>query len=188
MELNQTLKVKVNGLENNIKALLEDAMHFLKSRTNELGIDDLERPEQLITYASDISNKHKELRLKVASLEKEIEDYDQENDKISSILTNIQRSEHQPVSHAGDSIGDDTYSTLLARMSKQTRQQETGKRVHSSELLLTAVKPLSHSLWSPNVLLDKASSLSGLNVIATSNQSKRARRMRTILCTSFIVV
>jgi hypothetical protein len=115
MELNKTLKAKVNCLENNIKALLEDAIYLLKLRTNELGIEALERPVELISYASDISNKHKELRSKVASLEKEIADYDHENEKMNSILNNIQTS----------STNDNTYSTLLVNMSKQTQQQQS---------------------------------------------------------------
>ncbi|CAF3565408.1 unnamed protein product, partial [Rotaria sp. Silwood2] len=49
MELNKTLKMKVNCLENNIKALLDDAINLLKLRTNELGIEELERPVQLIS-------------------------------------------------------------------------------------------------------------------------------------------
>ncbi len=111
MELNQTLKAKVNCLENNIKALLEDAISLLKLRTNELGIEDLERPIQLISYASDISNKHKELRSKVASLEKEIADYDHENEKMNLILNNINDEK---------SIGNDnTYSKLLINISQQ---------------------------------------------------------------------
>jgi len=116
IELNKTLKAKVNCLENNIKALLEDAIYLLKLRTNELGIDELERPVQLINYASDISNKHKELRSKVASLEKEIAEYDNENEKINFILNNIQTS---------TTTNDNTYSTLLVNMSKQTTQQNS---------------------------------------------------------------
>ena len=114
MELNQTLKAKVNCLENNIKALLEDAISLLKLRTNELGIEDLERPIQLISYASDISTKHKELRSRVASLEKEIADYDHENEKINLILNNIHSNEDPKASG-----NDNTYSTLLVNMSKQ---------------------------------------------------------------------
>ncbi|CAF1498272.1 unnamed protein product, partial [Rotaria sordida] len=75
MELNKILKTKVNCLENNIKILLEDIINLLKLRTDGLGIEQLERPVQLITYANDISSKHKELRSKVATLEKEIAEY-----------------------------------------------------------------------------------------------------------------
>ena len=125
-ELNKTLKAKVNCLENNIKILLEDAIEHLKMRTNELGIEQLERPAQLITYANDISNKHKELRSKVASLEQEIAEYDHENEKLSYILTNIQSNGHR-------SPNDNTYSTLLANMSRQTQQQETGHSIAEPE-------------------------------------------------------
>ncbi|CAF1525482.1 unnamed protein product, partial [Rotaria sordida] len=45
-------------LENNIKILLEDIINLLKLRTDGLGIEQLERPVQLITYANDISSKH----------------------------------------------------------------------------------------------------------------------------------
>ena len=134
MELNKTLKAKVHCLENNIKTLLEDAIDLLKLRTNELGVEELERPAQLITYANDISNKHKELRSKVASLEKEIAEYDQENDKLSFILTNIQTNGHRSTSSSSSpplpsssglhSSNDNVYSTLLASMSRQTQQQE----------------------------------------------------------------
>ena len=114
MELNNTLKTKVHCLENNIKALLEDAIALLKLRTSELDMEDLERPIQLISYASDISTKHKELRSKVACLEKEIADYDRENDKINSVLNNIHSHSEQKASG-----NDNTYSTLLVNMSKQ---------------------------------------------------------------------
>jgi hypothetical protein len=127
MELNQTLKSKVNCLENNVKTLLEDTTHLLKLRTNELGIEELERPVQLITYANDISNKHKELRSKVVTLEKEIDEYDQENEKLNFILQSIQTNGHHS-STIMHSINDNTYSTLLANMSKQTQQQENNKQ------------------------------------------------------------
>jgi hypothetical protein len=122
MELNKTLKSKVHSLESNTKILLEDTISLLKLRTNELGIEQLERPEQLITYANDISNKHKELRSKVATLEKEIAEYDHENEKLNFILQSIQTNGHQ-------SLNDNTYSTLLANMSRQTQQQETSPDV-----------------------------------------------------------
>ena len=114
MELNKTLKARVHCLENNIKALLEDAISLLKIRTSELGIDELERPIQLISYASDISTKHKELRSKVATLEKEIADYDHENDKINLILNTLHKDGESKAS-----TNENTYSTLLANMSKQ---------------------------------------------------------------------
>ena len=120
MELNKTLKSKVNALENHMKILLEDTISLLKLRTNELGIEELERPAQLITYANDISNKHKELRSKVANLEKEISEYDYENEKLNFILQSIQTNGHPSIA-----MNDNTYSTLLANMSRQTQQQES---------------------------------------------------------------
>ena len=111
-ELNQTLKAKVNCLEKNIKTLLEDAICLLKSRTNELGIDELEKPIELISYANDISNKHKDLRCKIANLEKEIEDYNHDNEKMNLILNNFQTNEQM-------------YSKLLIDMSKQTERDMT---------------------------------------------------------------
>jgi hypothetical protein len=133
-ELNTTLKAKVHCLENNIKILLEDAIDSLKLRTNELGIEQLERPAQLITYANDISNKHKELRSKVASLEQEIAECDNENEKLNFILTNIRSNGYRsssspPTIH---STNDNTYSTLLANMSRQTQQQETSKSLQQT--------------------------------------------------------
>lgn len=119
MELNKTLKSKVNSLENHMKILLEDTISLFKLRTNELGIAELERPAQLITYANDISNKHKELRSKVVTLEKEISDYEYENEKLSYILQSIQTNGHPSTSN------DNTYSALLANMSRQTQQQES---------------------------------------------------------------
>ncbi|CAF1587359.1 unnamed protein product, partial [Adineta steineri] len=158
LELNQTLKTKVNCLENNIKALLDDAIDLLKLRTNELGIDELERPAQLITYANDISNKHKELRSKVASLEKEIADYDHENEKINSILNNIQTNGHQSTS-TKQLFNDNTYSTLLVNMSKQTEQQENKKQFKNNieQLIITPSKPnqLSCLPISPNFSVGK---------------------------------
>ncbi len=141
MELNKTLKAKVNCLENNIKSLLEDAIYLLKLRTNELGIEELERPVQLINYASDISNKHKELRSKVASLEKEIAEYDHENDKINFILNNIQTNGHQ--SSSSSSNNDNTYSKLLVNMSRQTQQQQSN------------ISQLNYLPISPNSSVDK---------------------------------
>ena len=88
-ELNQQMKTKVNCLENNVKTLLEDAIRLLRLRTQELGIEKLDQPEQLLTYANQISNKHKDLRIKIAVLEKEISDYDYENDQINTILSKI---------------------------------------------------------------------------------------------------
>ncbi len=119
MELNKTLKSKVNALENHMKILLEDTISLLKLRTNELGIEELERPVQLITYANDISNKHKELRSKVVNLEKEISEYDYENEKLNFILQSIQTN-----GHPSTTTTDNTYSTLLANMSRQTQQQQ----------------------------------------------------------------
>ncbi|CAF0952819.1 unnamed protein product [Rotaria sordida] len=130
MELNKILKTKVNSLENNIKILLEDTINLLKLRTNELGIEQLERPVQLITYANDISNKHKELRSKVATLEKEIAEYNYENEKLNLILESIPTNEHH-LSTLIHSINDNTYSTLLANMSRQTQQQESNKQSYS---------------------------------------------------------
>jgi hypothetical protein len=120
MELNKTLKSKVNSLENHMKILLEDTISLLKLRTNELGIEELERPVQLITYANDISNKHKELRSKVVNLEKEISEYDYENEKLNFILQSIQTNGNSSII-----TNDNTYSTLLANMSRQTQQQES---------------------------------------------------------------
>ena len=122
-ELNQSWKTKITCLENNIKVLLEDTIQLLKLRTEELGVDELERPEQLITYANGISNKHKELRLKVISLEKEIDDYDDENDQINSILSNLCSNPYPSSTVTGPSLHDTTYSTLLANMSKQTQHE-----------------------------------------------------------------
>ncbi|CAF4066783.1 unnamed protein product [Rotaria sordida] len=115
MELNKILKTKVNCLENNIKILLEDIINLLKLRTDGLGIEQLERPVQLITYANDISSKHKELRSKVATLEKEIAEYNYENEKLNLILQSIPTHEHH-LSTLIHSINDNTYSTLLANM------------------------------------------------------------------------
>ena len=129
-ELNKTLKTKVNCLENNVKTLLEDTINLLKLRTNELGIEQLERPVQLITYANDISNKHKELRSKVATLEKEIAEYDHENEKLNFILQSIQTNGHHSLTNI-HSTNDNTYSTLLASMSRQTQQQEFNKQSYT---------------------------------------------------------
>ncbi|CAF4226113.1 unnamed protein product [Rotaria socialis] len=128
MELNKMLKTKVNSLENSIKVLLEDTISLLKLRTNELGIEELERPVQLITYANDISSKHKELRSKVATLEKEIAEYNYENEKLNLILQSTNGSHLSTVTHA---VNDNTYSTLLATMSRQTQQQENIKQSYS---------------------------------------------------------
>jgi hypothetical protein len=158
MEINQTLKAKVNCLENNIKALLEDAIHLLKLRTTELGIEELERPVQLITYANDISNKHKELRSKVASLEKEIADYDHENDKINFILNNIQTNGHQSTTTTKQLLSDNTYSTLLVNMSKQTQQQENKKQFNNIEHFISSpvkTNQLAYSPISPNSSSEK---------------------------------
>ena len=130
-ELNQSWKTKITCLENNIKGLLEDTIQLLKLRTDELGVDQLERPEQLITYANGISNKHKELRLKVISLEKEIAEYDDENNQINTILINLRSNPYASSTVSGPSLHDTTYSTLLANMSKQT-QHETAHRSHPS--------------------------------------------------------
>ncbi|CAF4520001.1 unnamed protein product, partial [Rotaria magnacalcarata] len=80
------------------------------------GIEELERPVQLITYANDISNKHKELRSKVATLEKEIAEYNYENDKISFVLNNILTDGHQSTT-TEQLLNENIYSTLLANMS-----------------------------------------------------------------------
>ena len=134
MELNKALKAKVHCLETNIKILLDDAIQLLKLRTNELGIEELTEPAQLISYANDISNKHKELRSRVASLEKEIAEYDHDNDKLNFILANIQTNGHSSASSASDN----TYSILLANMSRQTQQQECSRQSETPEGL-TAV-------------------------------------------------
>ena len=129
MELNKALKAKVHCLETNIKILLDDAIQLLKLRTNELGIEELTEPAQLISYANDISNKHKELRSRVASLEKEIAEYDHDNDKLNFILANIQTNGHSSASSASDN----TYSILLANMSRQTQQQEFSRQSETLE-------------------------------------------------------
>ena len=129
MELNKALKAKVHCLETNIKILLDDAIQLLKLRTNELGIEELTEPAQLISYANDISNKHKELRSRVASLEKEIAEYDHDNDKLDFILANIQTNGHSSASSASDN----TYSILLANMSRQTQQQESSRQSETLE-------------------------------------------------------
>lgn len=134
MELNKTLKSKVNSLENHMKILLEDTINLLKLRTNELGIEELEQPVQLITYANDISNKHKELRTKIVTLEKEINEYDYENEKLNFILQSIQLNGHLTSSN------DNIYSTLLANMSRQTQQQENNKQTYSIESSSTEKK------------------------------------------------
>ncbi|CAF2372692.1 unnamed protein product [Rotaria sp. Silwood2] len=155
MELNKMLKTKVNCLENNIKILLEDTINLLKLRTNELGIEELERPVQLITYANDISNKHKELRSKVATLEKEIAEYNYENEKLNLILQSIPTNGHN-LSTIIHSVNDNTYSTLLANMSKQTQQQENNKQ--------------SYSPISPISLNDKDTSIISTEYSSYSNQ------------------
>jgi len=137
MELNKTLKSKVNSLENHMKILLDDTINLLKLRTNELGVEQLERPVQLITYANDISNKHKELRTKVAALEKEITEYDYENEKFNQILQSIQTNGHYFSAH------DNTYSTLLANMSRQTQQQETIHHHHQHQHQSNRIKDYS---------------------------------------------
>lgn len=153
IELNKALKLKVNCLENNIKILLEDAINLLKMRTNELGIEELERPEQLISYANDISNKHKELRSKVATLEKEIAEYNYENDKINFVLNNIRMNGHQIISinKSEQTMNDNIYSTLLVNMSKQTQQQETKQQSNHIEYLnRLPIKPNQISSLSMN--------------------------------------
>ncbi|CAF4113149.1 unnamed protein product, partial [Rotaria sordida] len=95
----------------------QDTINLLKLRTNGLGIEQLERPVQLITYANDISSEHKELRSKVATLEKEIAEYNYENEKLNLILQSIPTHEHH-LSTLIHSINDNTYSTLLANMSR----------------------------------------------------------------------
>ena len=136
MELNKALKAKVHCLETNIKILLDDAIQLLKLRTNELGIEELTQPAQLISYANDISSKHKELRSRVASLEREIGEYDHDNDKLSFILANIQTNGHSSASSANDN----TYSILLANMSRQTQQQEFSRQAETLDGL-TNVHP-----------------------------------------------
>lgn len=143
-ELNQSWKTKITCLENNIKGLLEDTIQLLKLRTEELGVDQLERPEQLITYANGISNKHKELRSKVISLEKEIAEYDDENNQINTILINLRSNPHASSTVSGPSLHDTTYSTLLANMSKQT-QHETTHRSHPSSAVSSSQDTMSSS-------------------------------------------
>ncbi|CAF3404572.1 unnamed protein product [Rotaria sp. Silwood1] len=155
MELNKILKTKVNCLENNIKILLEDTINLLKLRTNELGIEELERPVQLITYANDISNKHKELRSKVATLEKEIAEYNYENEKLNLILQSIPTNGHH-LSTIIHSVNDNTYSTLLANMSRQTQQQENNKQSYSP------ISPMSSN--------DKDTSLTSTEYSSYTNQ------------------
>ncbi|CAF1208487.1 unnamed protein product [Rotaria sordida] len=129
MKLNTYLKC----LENNIKILLEDIINLLKLRTDGLGIEQLERPVQLITYANDISSKHKELRSKVATLEKEIAEYNYDNEKLNLILQSIPTHEHH-LSTLIHSINDNTYSTFLAKMSRQTQQHENNKQSYSNQI------------------------------------------------------
>ena len=112
MELNKILKSKVHCLEYNIKTLLEEAIHLLKVHTNELGIENLERPIQLITYANDISNKHKDLRSKIVLLENEIGEYNYENEKMNRILNSVQSNGNQLLS-IEHSLNNNQYSTLL---------------------------------------------------------------------------
>ena len=168
IELNKTLKAKINSLENNIKTLLEDAICLLKLHTNELGIEELERPAQLITYANDISNKHKELRSKVATLEREIVEYGHENDKINFILRKIQTNGHQS-SITERLLNDNKYSTLLANMSRQTQQQDIQQQLSNTEhcnILPAKTNQLSYIPISPNNINTKEF---GLNL--GSNQS-----------------
>ncbi|CAF0941917.1 unnamed protein product [Rotaria sp. Silwood1] len=162
MELNKTLKMKVNCLENNIKTLLEDAINLLKLRTHELGIEELERPVQLITYANDISNKHKELRTKVATLEKEIAEYNYENDKINFFLNNVLTNGHQSTTTTittEQSLNDNIYSTLLVNMSRQTQQQQQENKPQLNHIdylnkSLTKTNQLSCLPISPNTSID----------------------------------
>jgi hypothetical protein len=165
MELNKTLKAKVNCLENNIKALLEDAIYLLKLRTNELGIEELERPVQLINYASDISNKHKELRTKVASLEKEIAQYDHENEKMNFILNNIPTN-----GNAKQLFNDNVYSTLLVNMSKQTEEQENTKQ---QSIISPTYLPIS-----PNSATEKHFDF---------NQSRKSSRLISLFPNHFVL-
>jgi hypothetical protein len=171
MEINNTLKAKVNCLENNIKALLEDAIHLLKLRTNELGIEELDRPVQLITYANDISNKHKELRSKVATLEKEIAEYDHENEKINLILNNIHTNDHQS-STTKQLSNDNTYSTLLVNMSKQTQQQENKS---------SKTNQLSYLPLSPNSTVEKQFDTNRFDSISSCDTVKSERKTDFII-------
>ncbi|CAF1521786.1 unnamed protein product, partial [Rotaria sordida] len=95
--------------------------------------EQLERPVQLITYANDISSKHKELRSKVATLEKEIAEYNYDNEKLNLILQSIPTHEHH-LSTLIHSINDNTYSTFLAKMSRQTQQHENNKQSYSNQI------------------------------------------------------
>lgn len=94
-DLNRSLKTKVNTLEKTVQNLLDDAIRLLKLRTEELGMEKLDRPEQLLTFANDVSTKHKELRMKIAILEKEIGQYDLENEQIHSILSKFETNEQK---------------------------------------------------------------------------------------------
>ncbi|CAF1349584.1 unnamed protein product [Rotaria magnacalcarata] len=181
MEINKTLKLKVTYLENNIKALLEDAITLLKLRTNELGIEELERPVQLITYANDISNKHKELRSKVATLEKEIAEYNYENDKISFVLNNILTDGHQSTT-TEQLLNENIYSTLLANMSRQTQQQLNHiEYLNSSPMKTNQVSCLPIS---PNTLVDHDFDLnlkSNQSSASTHNIAKSERKTDFII-------
>jgi len=110
IELNEILKTKVNSLEHNIKHLLNDAICLIKTRTNDLGLEQLTKPIELITCANNISTKHKDLRQQVATLEKQIENYNQENQNMNLILDNF-------------SSEPDTYSKLTIDIQQGDNQQ-----------------------------------------------------------------
>ncbi|CAF0773095.1 unnamed protein product [Didymodactylos carnosus] len=89
IDLNKSLKGKIVHLENSIETLLNESIELLKLRTKELGFENLQKPDELITYANNISNTHKELCCKVASLNKEINELDTENEEMATFLNGL---------------------------------------------------------------------------------------------------
>ncbi|CAF1267100.1 unnamed protein product, partial [Didymodactylos carnosus] len=170
MELNKSLKTKIVHLENSIETLLEESIELLKLRTKELGIENLEKPDELITYANNISNTHKELCSKVALLNKEISDLDNENEEMTTFLNGLtsdngineqdfsnetQQQQHikagnSPVLNKVTSVNktngngvhtDNIYSTLLANMSLQTQlQRNCHDKTINDQILVERIK------------------------------------------------
>ncbi|CAF4610088.1 unnamed protein product, partial [Rotaria sp. Silwood2] len=78
------------------------------------------------------------LRSKVATLEKEIAEYNYENDKMNFILNNILTNGHQSSSSITTTeqlLHDNVYSTLLVNMSRQTQQQENKQQFNHIDYL-----------------------------------------------------
>lgn len=137
---NQRLLSRVSQLEKQIRVLIADSVELLKVRMNELGINTTSQND-LLCKAKEIVGRHKELQIMAAKLQKQVNEIEQEQNKL--VMAQVQTLTSKTVKTEFD---PDEAAEITAVTSHELILKEIANTLSQRKKLQTQISSLESDL------------------------------------------